>query len=101
MQLCGVLTVLVMSLCTAHGLRCYSCVTTDPKSCTNIITCPAGLDRCSSVSALGVLTKTCISSNLCVSPISCCQGDLCNGAIPTGPSAVLLLVSSAIITLFI
>ncbi|XP_029019218.1 lymphocyte antigen 6G-like [Betta splendens] len=101
MQLRGVLTVLVMSLCTAHGLKCYQCVNTDPKSCTNIITCSAGVDRCSSVSLNGFLTKTCMNSNLCVGPISCCEGDLCNGAIPTGPSAVLLLVSSAIITVFI
>ncbi|XP_029019496.1 lymphocyte antigen 6G-like [Betta splendens] len=102
MQLCGVLTVLVMSLCTAHGLKCYQCVKADPKSCTNTETCLAGADRCSSLSVLGVLTtKSCMNSNLCVSPVSCCEGDLCNGAIPTGPSAILLLVSSAIITLFL
>ena len=49
----------------------------------------------------GVITKGCQISNLCVSPMSCCEGDLCNNAIPTGPSVILLLVSSAIITLFL
>ncbi|XP_055367151.1 lymphocyte antigen 6G-like [Betta splendens] len=101
MQLRGVLTVLLMSLCTAHGLRCYTCITSDPKSCTDILPCPQEYDRCTSFTLDDVLYKGCMTSNLCVPPISCCKGDLCNGAIPTGPSVVLLLVSSAIITLFI
>ncbi|XP_029019495.1 lymphocyte antigen 6G-like [Betta splendens] len=88
MQLRGVLMILFMSLCTAHGLSCYSCATTDPKSCTDTITCIFGFDRCSSVSVLGVLTKTCMISSACVSPISCCEGDLCNGAIPTDPTTI-------------
>ena len=49
----------------------------------------------------GLITKGCLNSDACVSPMSCCEGDLCNNAIPTGPSVILLLVSSAIITLFL
>ncbi|XP_055368006.1 CD59 glycoprotein-like [Betta splendens] len=101
MQLRGVLTVLLLSLCIAHGLRCYSCVTTDPKNCTNIKTCAAELDRCSSTSVNGFLTKTCMTSSLCVGPIFCCEADLCNGARSIGTSVALLLVTSAIIKIFI
>uniref|UniRef100_A0A0F8CP78 Uncharacterized protein n=1 Tax=Larimichthys crocea TaxID=215358 RepID=A0A0F8CP78_LARCR len=44
----------------------------------------------------GVTIKGCQSSDSCSSPIKCCQGDLCNGVIPTGSSVLLLLVSSII-----
>uniref|UniRef100_A0A3Q1G6T4 UPAR/Ly6 domain-containing protein n=1 Tax=Acanthochromis polyacanthus TaxID=80966 RepID=A0A3Q1G6T4_9TELE len=86
---------------TAYGLRCYNCVTNDPSTCTDIVTCPAGFDRCASLTAAGVTTKTCMPTDLCISPMKCCQGNLCNGAIPTGPSVLLLLLSSAIITFFV
>ncbi|XP_042278181.1 lymphocyte antigen 6G-like [Thunnus albacares] len=100
MQLYGAL-ILFLTLSTACGLRCYTCITTDPKSCTEVLTCPDSFNRCFSLNFNGVITKGCQISNLCVSPMSCCEGDLCNNAIPTGPSVILLLVSSAIITLFL
>ncbi|CAI5649856.1 unnamed protein product [Oreochromis niloticus] len=83
------------------GLRCYTCNNLDPKSCTNITACTFGLDRCYSYSlrvpGLTVVTKGCLNSAACVAPRTCCEGDLCNSAIPTGPSAILLVVSSAIL----
>uniref|UniRef100_A0A3B3WIP0 UPAR/Ly6 domain-containing protein n=1 Tax=Poecilia mexicana TaxID=48701 RepID=A0A3B3WIP0_9TELE len=67
------------------GLRCYTCVTSDPSACTNIETCPDGFDRCASVKIPGLITKSCMPSAGCISPIKCCDKDLCNGAVPTGP----------------
>uniref|UniRef100_A0A3P9BR46 UPAR/Ly6 domain-containing protein n=1 Tax=Maylandia zebra TaxID=106582 RepID=A0A3P9BR46_9CICH len=89
---------LILFLCfsAACGLKCYVCALSDPHSCTDVLTCPAGMDRCFST-----VTKGCQFTSLCVSPMSCCEGNLCNSAIPTGPSVVLLLVSSAIITIFL
>ncbi|XP_030594133.1 prostate stem cell antigen-like [Archocentrus centrarchus] len=102
MQLYGAL-ILCVTLSAACGLKCYTCTGTDPKSCTNTESCPALADRCYSVTleANGVtmVSKGCLTSALCVSPVSCCEGDLCNSAIPAGPSAILLLVSSAILKL--
>uniref|UniRef100_A0A3Q1H1Z9 UPAR/Ly6 domain-containing protein n=1 Tax=Acanthochromis polyacanthus TaxID=80966 RepID=A0A3Q1H1Z9_9TELE len=86
---------------TAYGLKCYNCVTRYPSSCTTSVTCPPELDQCSSLTASGVTTKSCMVSNLCVSPVTCCKEDYCNGAITTGPSVLLLLLSSAIITFFV
>ncbi|CAI5649843.1 unnamed protein product [Oreochromis niloticus] len=100
MKLLGAL-ILVLSLSAACGLQCYVCALSDPHSCTDVYTCPAGTDRCVSTTISGTVTKSCIKSVLCISPMSCCEGNLCNSAIPTGPSAMLLLVSSAIITVFL
>ncbi|XP_054895635.1 lymphocyte antigen 6G-like [Poeciliopsis prolifica] len=100
MQLHGVL-ILFLSFSAACGLRCYSCVSTASNSCTDIATCPAQFDRCSSVEKDGVVAKACMLSSLCISPIKCCETDLCNGAVPTGPGVILLLLSSALMTLFI
>ncbi|XP_016532621.1 lymphocyte antigen 6G isoform X1 [Poecilia formosa] len=100
MQLYGVL-ILFLSFSAASGLRCYTCVTSDPNACTNIETCPDGFDRCASVKIPGLITKTCIPSAGCISPIKCCDKDLCNGAVPTGPGVTLLLLSSALMMLFI
>ncbi|XP_044051671.1 lymphocyte antigen 6G-like [Siniperca chuatsi] len=102
MQLYGAL-VLLMTLSIASGLRCYTCTAADPKSCTDTTSCLVIFNRCFSLRVNGydVITKGCQSSIACVSPMQCCEGDLCNSAIPTGPSVLLLLVSSAIITLFL
>lgn len=48
-----------------------------------------------------VVTKGCQTSIACGDAVDCCEGDLCNNAVPTGPSVILLLVSSAIITVFL
>ncbi|XP_071339364.1 lymphocyte antigen 6G-like [Trachinotus anak] len=100
MQLYGALILFVM-LSTACGLTCYTCATTAHESCTTVSACPVLTDRCFSVEVAGLFTKGCQNSALCVGPLNCCEGDLCNSAIPTGPSVILLLVSSAIITLFL
>ncbi|XP_047449117.1 CD59 glycoprotein-like [Mugil cephalus] len=92
--------ILFLTVSTAWGLRCYTCAGTS-SSCTDVGTCPDGLDRCMSVGALGLVTKSCARSELCISPAKCCDTDLCNSAIPTGPSVIMLLVSSAIITIFL
>ncbi|GAA6227451.1 lymphocyte antigen 6G-like [Lates japonicus] len=93
--------ILLMILSTACGLRCYSCVTPNPKACTRISLCPGPLDRCFSTIVNGLITKGCRRNQYCIKPISCCGDDLCNSAIPTSGSVILLLVSSAITTLFL
>uniref|UniRef100_A0AAQ4RP41 UPAR/Ly6 domain-containing protein n=1 Tax=Gasterosteus aculeatus aculeatus TaxID=481459 RepID=A0AAQ4RP41_GASAC len=86
--------------CTACGLTCYSC---EGKGCTNTTTCPSGLDHCNIKEVNGVVTKSCMNSALCVAPIPtpCCSTDLCNGATPAASSILLLMASSAIVTLFL
>uniref|UniRef100_A0AAQ4NR67 UPAR/Ly6 domain-containing protein n=1 Tax=Gasterosteus aculeatus aculeatus TaxID=481459 RepID=A0AAQ4NR67_GASAC len=97
--------------CTACGLTCYSC---DGKGCNNV-TCSPGLDRCSSIRHNALVTKTCSNSAACVAPTTCCSTDLCNGATPAASSStdlftgathaassiLLLMASSAIVTLFL
>ncbi|XP_059193705.1 prostate stem cell antigen-like [Centropristis striata] len=102
MQLYGAL-ILFMTLSAACGLRCYTCTATDPKSCTDTKSCSVLFNRCFSlrIDGYNIVTKGCQNSLACVDPIACCEGNLCNSAIPTGPSAILLLVSSAIFTLFL
>uniref|UniRef100_A0A8C9ZCB5 UPAR/Ly6 domain-containing protein n=1 Tax=Sander lucioperca TaxID=283035 RepID=A0A8C9ZCB5_SANLU len=85
-----------MSYVLACGLRCYTCTATDPKSCTDTKSCPVIFNRCYTM-----VTKGCQTSLACVGAIACCEGNLCNSVMPTGPCAILLLVSSAIITLFL
>ncbi|XP_039476778.1 lymphocyte antigen 6G-like [Oreochromis aureus] len=100
MKLLGAL-ILVLSLSAACGLRCYSCTASDPHSCTQTTTCSYPFNRCYTLYVSGTVTKGCQYSASCIKPFSCCEGNLCNSAIPTGPSVVLLLVSSAIITVFL
>nr|XP_046243850.1 three-finger toxin MALT0070C-like [Scatophagus argus] len=97
MQLYGVL-VLMVTLSTAYGLRCYACE--DSQNC-QAVDCPANADRCSTLTLNGITTKGCFISTGCIGLIKCCEGDLCNGAITTGSSVLLLLLSSAIITVFL
>uniref|UniRef100_A0A3Q2TS96 UPAR/Ly6 domain-containing protein n=1 Tax=Fundulus heteroclitus TaxID=8078 RepID=A0A3Q2TS96_FUNHE len=83
------------------GLRCYSC-TADPESCTDTIACSAFFNRCYSLKPEGlkVVIKGCMASPACIGSITCCEGDLCNGAVPTGPGVIMLLMCSALIALF-
>nr|XP_040052150.1 lymphocyte antigen 6C2-like isoform X2 [Gasterosteus aculeatus aculeatus] len=92
--------ILFVTVSAACGLTCYQCV---GKGCTDTFTCPAssGLDRCSSIDVNGVVTKSCTSSALCVALTTCCSTDLCNGATPAASSILLLMASSAIVTLFL
>ncbi|XP_030594317.1 lymphocyte antigen 6I-like [Archocentrus centrarchus] len=99
MQLYGAL-ILCVTLSAACGIECYSCTQADSASCTNTESCSSSSNRCYSYSVeLNTVSRGCHDSKDCVSPVSCCEGDLCNSAIPTGPSAILLLVSSAILKL--
>ncbi|XP_019954593.2 lymphocyte antigen 6S-like [Paralichthys olivaceus] len=102
MQLFGAL-VLFMTLSTACGLRCYTCTATKPKSCTDTKACPVIFNRCFSlkVDKYNIVTKGCQTSMVCGGAMDCCKGDLCNSAALIAPSVILLLVPSAIITLFL
>ncbi|XP_022622703.1 lymphocyte antigen 6G-like [Seriola dumerili] len=95
--------ILFMTLSTVCGLRCYTCTVADPKSCIDTKSCSVIFNRCFSLKIDGynMVTKGCQTSLACVGAVDCCEGDLCNSAVPTGPSVILLLVSSAIITLFL
>ncbi|XP_034398568.1 lymphocyte antigen 6G-like [Cyclopterus lumpus] len=97
MHLYGAL-ILFVTLSAACGLSCYSCI---GQTCNDQITCPAGFDRCSTLLVNDIMTKSCMNNKLCVDPIQCCTSNLCNSAMPTGSSVLLLLASSAIITLFL
>nr|XP_040025041.1 lymphocyte antigen 6G-like [Gasterosteus aculeatus aculeatus] len=92
--------ILFVTVSAACGLTCYSC---EGKGCTNTTTCPSGLDHCNIKEVNGVVTKSCMNSALCVAPIPtpCCSTDLCNGATPAASSILLLMASSAIVTLFL
>ncbi|XP_054895725.1 lymphocyte antigen 6C2-like isoform X2 [Poeciliopsis prolifica] len=100
MKLYGFL-VLFVTFSVASGLRCYLYGTADSITCSGIQTCPAGYDRCASAKIEGVTFKECLKNTDCISPIKCCGTDLCNSAIPTGPGVTLLLLSSALMMLFI
>ncbi|KAL3975609.1 golgin subfamily B member 1 [Sarotherodon galilaeus] len=91
--------ILCVTLSAVCGLRCYTCTAADPKSCIDSKSCTVIFNRCFSlrVDGYNLVTKGCQTSALCGGPMACCEGDLCNSAIPTGPSAFLLLVSSAIL----
>ncbi|CAI5649851.1 unnamed protein product [Oreochromis niloticus] len=102
MQLYGAL-ILCVTLSAVCGLRCYTCYGVDPKSCMESKPCAATLNRCFSLRIMpgshcvDMASKGCVNSAACGGAMACCAGDLCNSTIPTGPSALLLLVSSAIL----
>ncbi|XP_043965122.1 lymphocyte antigen 6G-like [Gambusia affinis] len=104
MKLYGVL-VLFLTFSVALGLRCYRCIKSDPKFCTGTTDCSGIFNRCFSLKVevlnTALVTKGCQYSGACVDPTSCCEGNLCNGAVPTGPGVILLLLSSALMMLFI
>ncbi|XP_008279800.1 prostate stem cell antigen-like [Stegastes partitus] len=95
--------ILFTTLSAACGLRCYTCTAADPRSCIDTKSCPVIFNRCFSlrVDGYNMVTKGCQSSIACVGAVTCCEGDLCNSAMPTGPSVFLLLVSSAILVVFL
>ncbi|KAM4577406.1 prostate stem cell antigen-like [Odontesthes bonariensis] len=98
----GVL-ILFGTLSAASALRCYTCTATESKSCTDTKSCAVIFDRCFSLKLDGfdVVTKGCQNHVACGGTISCCEGNLCNGTLPTIPSVILLLVLSATTTLFL
>ncbi|XP_013858052.1 CD59 glycoprotein [Austrofundulus limnaeus] len=101
MQFYGAL-ILLVTFSAACGLRCYSCTAADPKSCTDTTSCAVIFNRCYSLLVKGTVTKGCQNSATCIiSSMACCEGDLCNSGVAAGPSVVLLLVASALLTFFI
>nr|XP_040052151.1 lymphocyte antigen 6G-like [Gasterosteus aculeatus aculeatus]XP_040052152.1 lymphocyte antigen 6G-like [Gasterosteus aculeatus aculeatus] len=90
--------ILFVTVSAACGLTCYQCL---GKGCTNEVTCFPDGDRCTSIDVNGLVTKSCMNSGACVPPITCCSTDLCNGATPAASSILLLMASSAIVTLFL
>ncbi|XP_049907036.1 lymphocyte antigen 6D-like [Epinephelus moara] len=97
MQWFGAL-ILFVTLSAAFGLKCHIC---QGETCTNPQTCPPTADRCAITKVNNAVAKTCTISGGCAGATQCCETDLCNSAIPTGSSVLLLLVSSSIITLFL
>ncbi|XP_039906439.1 lymphocyte antigen 6G-like [Simochromis diagramma] len=91
--------ILCVTLSAVCGLRCYTCTAADPKSCIDSKSCAVIFNRCFSlrVDGYNLVTKGCQTSAICGGAMACCEGDLCNSTAPTGPSALLLLVSSAIL----
>ncbi|CAF94305.1 unnamed protein product [Tetraodon nigroviridis] len=82
------IVILLVTLSAACGLWCYNCVPGD--TCTTL-ECPPQTDRCGTLNIFGVVTKSCLPSAKCISPIKCCSTDLCNSAGFTGSSVLLLL----------
>uniref|UniRef100_A0A8C2AGD3 UPAR/Ly6 domain-containing protein n=1 Tax=Cyprinus carpio TaxID=7962 RepID=A0A8C2AGD3_CYPCA len=72
-----------------NGKKCYSC---DGNTCSNTVSCSGTEDRCFNATVtVGVQSqvfKGCVSKSLCdattliptLGSVSCCEGNLCNGA---------------------
>uniref|UniRef100_A0A672JYU3 Snake toxin/toxin-like domain-containing protein n=1 Tax=Sinocyclocheilus grahami TaxID=75366 RepID=A0A672JYU3_SINGR len=67
-----------------NGKRCYHC---DGHNCSSILHCAGSEDRCFTATGMLLLAKGCVSKSVCnatelFSPlrISCCEGNMCNGA---------------------
>ncbi|XP_051733849.1 phospholipase A2 inhibitor and Ly6/PLAUR domain-containing protein-like isoform X3 [Ctenopharyngodon idella] len=87
---------------TANGKSCYYC---DGKNCLNTVSCTGSEDRC--IKATGnfgsqsLVVKGCVSKFICdatsfipnVNGISCCEGNLCNGAQSVTQSFLFLCCS--------
>ncbi|XP_059398507.1 urokinase plasminogen activator surface receptor-like [Carassius carassius] len=86
---------------TPNGKKCYYC---DGNSCSNTVSCSGTEDRCFNATVPGVQSqgfKGCVSKSLCdatqlvpgVESVSCCEGDLCNGAQSVTQSFLFLCCS--------
>ncbi|XP_051733841.1 prostate stem cell antigen-like [Ctenopharyngodon idella] len=72
-----------------NGKKCYYC---DGQTCSKTLSCSGDEDRCITATATSggqtVVVKGCVSKSFCdattsvrnVESISCCEGNLCNGA---------------------
>ncbi|XP_056447964.1 uncharacterized protein si:dkey-102g19.3 [Gadus chalcogrammus] len=94
-----ILFVLSLTISTAGGIKCYSCITEDPLSCLKTEECPT-MDRCYSLDLTGLgggFIKGCQLSVACAQgPVAaCCEGDLCNLGNASRSSFILLLLSTA------
>uniref|UniRef100_A0A8C1PYD7 UPAR/Ly6 domain-containing protein n=1 Tax=Cyprinus carpio TaxID=7962 RepID=A0A8C1PYD7_CYPCA len=87
---------------TPNGMKCYYC---DGQSCSNTVSCSGIEDRCltatESSGGQSVVVKGCVSKSLCdtttavrdVRSVSCCEGNLCNGAQSVTQSFLFLCCS--------
>ncbi|XP_048035731.1 urokinase plasminogen activator surface receptor-like [Megalobrama amblycephala] len=85
-----------------NGKTCYSC---DGQSCSNILNCSGTEDRCitatATVGGQSAVLKGCASKSMCdaassvpnFASISCCEGNLCNGAQSVSQSFLFLCCS--------
>ncbi|XP_016364965.1 urokinase plasminogen activator surface receptor-like [Sinocyclocheilus rhinocerous] len=91
-----------LSSIVPNGKTCYSC---DGHSCLNITSCSGIEDRCikatESFGGQSTVVKGCVSKSICdattsvssVNGISCCSGNLCNGAQSVTQSFLFLCCS--------
>uniref|UniRef100_A0A8C2XA03 UPAR/Ly6 domain-containing protein n=1 Tax=Cyclopterus lumpus TaxID=8103 RepID=A0A8C2XA03_CYCLU len=98
----GAIETIIHSLLPAvSGLKCFTCWSANPGTCTVVWNCPEQYDRCN---AENMITKECMRSDVCnivdSLGVRCCAEDLCNGAKHAGVFAPLLVPPVAIITLF-
>ncbi|XP_056302525.1 urokinase plasminogen activator surface receptor-like [Danio aesculapii] len=97
-DLCNVQDAPDPSAGTPNGNTCYTC---NGKSCSKVLRCTGTEDHC--ISATGsfagqtAVVKGCVSKSICdaasvssVKGISCCSGNLCNGAKSVTQSFLIL-----------
>ncbi|KAL7859158.1 hypothetical protein SRHO_G00143050 [Serrasalmus rhombeus] len=97
---------------SSNGKKCYMCIDND---CSGTVSCEGDQDRCISATATAsgvqVAMKGCVSRNLCTDAssmqaagvtgsVSCCEGNLCNGAEGVKLSLLIMLVPLIFSTLF-
>uniref|UniRef100_A0A672PR90 Urokinase plasminogen activator surface receptor-like n=1 Tax=Sinocyclocheilus grahami TaxID=75366 RepID=A0A672PR90_SINGR len=83
---------------SSNGKKCYSC---DEKRCSNILSCTGSEDQCLKATGKSMVLKGCVSEAICnattsvpdVQSISCCEGNLCNGAKSVTQSFLFLCCS--------
>ncbi|XP_056302315.1 urokinase plasminogen activator surface receptor-like [Danio aesculapii] len=83
---------------TPNGNTCYSC---NENNCFNVLSCSGNEDRCIkatvTVRSMSAVVKGCASKSICdaksvpsLHDISCCSGNLCNGAKSVTQSFLIL-----------
>ncbi|KAL7859154.1 hypothetical protein SRHO_G00143010 [Serrasalmus rhombeus] len=96
-----------------NGKKCYACTDDD---CSTTVSCEGDEDQCVSIrvtSGVQLKMKGCMSRSLCtmdkwspqttevIEDVSCCEGDLCNGAEGVKLSLLIMLVPLIFSILFI
>ncbi|KAK7131557.1 hypothetical protein R3I94_016621 [Phoxinus phoxinus] len=84
----------------ANGKSCYYC---DAKTCSNTVKCSGIEDRCINGTGnvgfgLSTFVKGCVSKSFCdaasaIKTLTCCEGNLCNGAQSVTQSVLFLCCS--------
>ncbi|KAL1253379.1 hypothetical protein QQF64_018072 [Cirrhinus molitorella] len=87
---------------TSTGRSCYYC---DGQSCSNTVSCSENENRCikatGSFGGQSLVVKGCVSKSICdaafsiagLGGVSCCEGNLCNGAQSVTQSFLFLFCS--------